>query len=92
MNSYYQSSGDGCIPLTVALESIVISHGLPYPHNLRLALRLKEIVREGGAMPITAGTIAGEIVVGLSQAQIEHLATAREFGVDDLFGDSKGSD
>ena len=36
---------------TVALESTVISHGLPYPHNLRLALRLEEIVREYGAKP-----------------------------------------
>ena len=62
----------------VALESTVISHGLPYPHNLRLALRLEEIVREGGATPATVGIIAGEIVVGLSHARIEHLATARE--------------
>ena len=61
---------------TVALESTVISHGLPYPHNLRLALRLEEIVREGGATPATVGIIAGEIVVGLSRDQIEHLATA----------------
>ena len=61
---------------TVALESTVISHGLPYPHNLRLALRLEEIVREGGATPATIGIIAGEIIVGLSAAQIEHLATA----------------
>ncbi|MGC8779906.1 MAG: pseudouridine-5'-phosphate glycosidase [Anaerolineae bacterium] len=60
----------------VALESTVISHGLPYPHNLRLALRLEEIVREHGAVPATVGIIAGEIVVGLSRAQIEHLATA----------------
>ena len=44
----------------VALESTVISHGLPYPHNLRLALRLEEIVREGGATPATVGIIAGE--------------------------------
>ena len=60
----------------VALESTVISHGLPYPHNLRLALRLEEIVREAGAAPATVGVIAGEIVVGLSRGQIEHLATA----------------
>lgn len=60
----------------VALESTVISHGLPYPHNLRLALRLEEIVRAEGAEPATVGVIAGEIVVGLSRPQIEHLATA----------------
>ena len=63
---------------TVALESTVISHGLPYPHNLRLALRLEEIVREGGALPATVGIIAGEIIVWLSAAQIKHLATAAE--------------
>ena len=40
---------------TVALASTVISHGLPYPHNLRLALRLEEIVREAGAAPATGG-------------------------------------
>ncbi len=62
---------------TVALESTVISHGLPYPHNLRLALRLEEIVRAHGAVPATVGIIAGEIVVGLSRGQIEHLATAQ---------------
>ena len=60
----------------VALESTVISHGLPYPHNLQLALRLEEIVRAGGAAPATIGIIAGEIVVGLDRGQIEHLATA----------------
>jgi pseudouridylate synthase len=62
----------------VALESTVISHGLPYPENLRTALRLEEIVRSEGAIPATIGIIAGEIVVGLDRAQIEHLATAKD--------------
>jgi len=52
---------------SVALESTVISHGLPYPHNLRLALRLEEIVREGGAEPATVGIIGDEIIVGLNR-------------------------
>jgi pseudouridine-5'-phosphate glycosidase len=60
----------------VALESTVISHGLPYPHNIQLALRLEEIVRAGSASPATIGIIAGKIVVGLDRSQIEHLATA----------------
>ncbi|MBM4461097.1 MAG: pseudouridine-5'-phosphate glycosidase [Chloroflexi bacterium] len=64
------------IVAAVALESTVISHGLPYPHNLRLALRLEEIVREAGAEPATVGVIAGEIVGALSRQQSEHLATA----------------
>jgi pseudouridine-5'-phosphate glycosidase len=62
----------------VALESTVISHGLPYPENLRTALRLEEIVRSQGAVPATVGIIGGEVVVGLDRAQIEHLATAKD--------------
>ena len=61
----------------VALESTVISHGLPYPHNLQLALRLEEIVSAAGASPATIGIIGGKIVVGLDRGQIEHLATAQ---------------
>jgi hypothetical protein len=60
----------------VALESTVISHGLPYPHNLRLALRLEEIAASHGAQPATVGVIAGEIIIGLSREQIERLAAA----------------
>jgi len=60
----------------VALESALISHGLPYPLNLETALRLEEIVRQEGATPATIGIIHGEVVVGLDRGQIEHLATA----------------
>lgn len=60
----------------VALESTVIAHGLPYPRNIQTALRLEEIIREAGASPSTIGIIAGEVVIGLDRAQIEHLATA----------------
>ena len=62
----------------VALESTVISHGLPFPANLELALRVEEIARAEGATPATVGIIRGEIVVGLNRAQIEHLATAKD--------------
>jgi pseudouridine-5'-phosphate glycosidase len=62
----------------VALESTVISHGLPYPQNLETALRLEEIVRAAGAVPATIGILAGRIVAGLDRAQIEHLATAHD--------------
>jgi pseudouridine-5'-phosphate glycosidase len=68
---------DGLTAATVALESTVISHGLPYPHNIQLALRLEAIVRTRGATPATIGIIGGEIVVGLDRGQIEHLATAQ---------------
>ena len=62
----------------VALESTVISHGLPYPQNLQTALRIEAIVRAEGAEPATIGIIGGEIIAGLSRAQIEHLATAKD--------------
>lgn len=59
----------------VALESTVISHGLPHPRNLDTAFRLEEIVRESGAIPATIAMFDGEIFAGLSQDQIEFLAT-----------------
>ena len=59
----------------VALESTVISHGLPHPRNLDTALRLEQIVREAGAIPATIAMFDGEIYAGLSQQQIERLAT-----------------
>jgi pseudouridine-5'-phosphate glycosidase len=60
----------------VALESTVISHGLPFPHNLSLAQEMEEIVRQGGAEPRTIAILGGELVAGLSYAQLHHLATA----------------
>jgi pseudouridylate synthase len=60
----------------VALESTVISHGLPYPHNLNLAQEMEAIVRRGGAEPRTIAILRGELVAGLSYAQLHHLATA----------------
>jgi len=60
----------------VALESTVISHGLPYPRNVELAQEMEAIIRAGGAVPRTVGVIAGEFIAGLSAQQIHHLATA----------------
>ncbi len=61
----------------VALESTVITHGLPRPDNLALAQRLERIIREAGAVPATIGMLSGELVVGLDEAELEHLATAQ---------------
>ena len=61
----------------VALESTVIAHGLPFPHNVETALSLEEIVREEGALPATIGIIGGVLRVGLSPEEIERLATGR---------------
>ena len=59
----------------VALESTVIAHGLPYPENLKTALRLEKAVRDGGAIPATIAVFGGEFYVGLNKDQIEFLAT-----------------
>jgi len=59
----------------VALESTIISHGLPRPRNLEVALQLEEIVRVGGAVPATVGVPGGRPVVGLSREDIELLAS-----------------
>lgn len=61
----------------VALESTVISHGLPFPQNLTLAQEMEEIVRSHGATPRTVAVIGGEVRAGLSDAELFHLATAR---------------
>jgi pseudouridylate synthase len=67
--------GDAIRP-SVALESTVISHGLPYPQNLATALRLEDVIRQAGAQPLTIGIINGTIIAGLNRGEIEHLATA----------------
>ncbi|MCS6911355.1 MAG: pseudouridine-5'-phosphate glycosidase, partial [Anaerolineales bacterium] len=61
----------------VALESAVISHGLPWPDNLALARRLEATVRAAGAEPATIALLDGKVHIGLSEAQLEHLATAK---------------
>ncbi len=60
----------------VALESTVISHGLPYPHNLRLARRLEQIVRTQGAEPATVAILKGQLRAGVTDLELQHLATA----------------
>ena len=60
----------------VALESTVISHGLPRPQNLETARRLEQVVREGGAVPATVAVLGGRLRVGLDAAQLARLAGA----------------
>jgi len=57
----------------VALESALISHGLPYPKNVETAQAMEEIIREGGATPATIGIIGGEPRVGLSLEELKRL-------------------
>jgi pseudouridylate synthase len=58
----------------VALESSLIAHGLPYPHNLETALAAEAAVRQAGAVPATAALVDGELVVGADGPLIERLA------------------
>jgi pseudouridine-5'-phosphate glycosidase len=60
----------------VALESTVISHGLPRPQNLETARKMEAAVRDEGAVPATIGLLEGRLIVGLSRAEIELLAGA----------------
>ena len=59
----------------VALESTILSHGLPRPDNLAVGRRLESIVRAGGAVPATVAVIDGSLVVGASDDEIVRLAT-----------------
>ena len=57
----------------VALESTIISHGMPYPQNVETALNVEKIIREAGAIPASIAIIKGKITVGLSPDEIEYL-------------------
>lgn len=62
----------------VALESTIISHGMPYPANVSTALSVESIIKNAGALPATIGIIDGEIVVGLSADEIEQFALRKD--------------
>ena len=55
----------------VALESTIISHGMPYPRNVETAMLVEKTVRDNGAIPATMGIIDGEVIIGMSPAEIE---------------------
>lgn len=57
----------------VALESTIISHGMPYPQNVETALKVEQIVRDNGAIPATTAIIGGKLKCGLSRDEIEYL-------------------
>lgn len=59
----------------VALESTIISHGLPYPQNLEMAKEVEGIIREQGAMPATIAVMQGTPCIGLSPEQLLQLAS-----------------
>ncbi len=79
MNKYLDMSPETKAALdskqpVVALESTIISHGMPYPQNVETALNVEQIVREGGAVPATIAVLGGRLKAGLSPEEIERLA------------------
>lgn len=62
----------------VALESTIISHGMPYPQNVEMATEVERIIREGGAVPATIAVLNGQARIGLDQDSLELLATHPE--------------
>lgn len=57
----------------VALESTIISHGMPYPQNVETALKVEDIVRQNGAVPATIAILNGKLKVGLNKEEIDYL-------------------
>jgi pseudouridine-5'-phosphate glycosidase len=62
----------------VALESTIISHGMPYPQNVEMAKKVEQIVRDNGAVPATIAIMDGKIKVGLTDEDLETLAKSKD--------------
>lgn len=84
----------------VALESAVITHGLPYPHNLQLALDMEQEVRQAGALPATIAILDRKVRVGLTGDEVARLAdpqqaarkiSRRDFGIALASGENGGT-
>lgn len=78
MNKYLDISPEVKLALdegrpVVALESTIISHGMPYPKNVETALLVEQTIRDNGAVPATIAVIGGRLKAGLSHEEIEHL-------------------
>ena len=78
MNKYLDISTEVQVALAanrpvVALESTIISHGMPYPQNVQTALQVEQTIRDGGATPATIAIIGGRLKAGLSPEEIEYL-------------------
>jgi len=75
INPIVQSALDEGRPV-VALESTIISHGMPYPQNVDTALQVEQVVRDHHAVPATMAILRGRLKVGLSRTEIEYLGKA----------------
>lgn len=83
MNPYVDISEEVAYALAenlpvVALESTIISHGMPFPHNLQTAEDVASIIREHGAVPATTAIMDGKIKVGLTKEELKRLASEKE--------------
>ena len=81
MNKYLDIAPEVCDALregrpVVALESTIISHGMPYPRNVETAMAVEKTVRDNGAVPATIAIIGGRLKAGLSPEEIEYLGKA----------------
>jgi len=72
-----QAARDAGKPI-VALESTIISHGMPYPQNVQTAREVEQVIRDAGAVPATIAIIDGRICVGLDGEQLELLGQSKE--------------
>lgn len=83
----------------VALESTVLTHGLPRPQNLQLALDMERVIREEGATPATIGFLDSYLHIGMSEAELQRLATEpdaykvgpRDFGIFSIYEANGGT-
>ena len=64
----------------VALESTIISHGMPYPQNVETALNVEKIIRENGAVPATIAILDGKMKVGLNEEELERMCKGEGIG------------
>lgn len=64
----------------VALESTILSHGMPYPENVEFASKVEEVIREAGAIPATTAILGGKLLVGLNKEQLEIMCKAENVG------------
>ncbi|KAA9302079.1 MULTISPECIES: pseudouridine-5'-phosphate glycosidase [Aerococcus] len=62
----------------VALESTIISHGMPYPQNVEMAKQVEQIIRDNGATPATVAIMDGKIKIGLTEEDLERLASEKD--------------
>jgi len=77
INCEVKSALEKNIPV-VALESTIITHGMPYPENVKTAVEVEQVIRDEGCVPATIALLDGLIRIGVSQDELDHLGKAKE--------------